>query len=136
FKAVNDRHGHGIGDEVLRVVAAALEPDDDTLVLRMGGEEFLLLLRGRDAIQRAEQRRQAIAARIASQVPGLERVVTASMGLIEVPRNAMPNATFAQLYERADQLLYEAKQAGRNRTMSERLKLFVPRRTERRKSAA
>lgn len=136
FKAVNDIYGHRIGDHVLRVVAAALEPDDDTLVFRMGGEEFLLLLRGRNAVPNAERRRQAIAARVAAQVDGLDRMVTASMGLIEVPRNAMPNAGFAELYDRADQLLYEAKQAGRNRTMSERLKLFVPRRKERRKAAA
>jgi diguanylate cyclase (GGDEF)-like protein len=136
FKAVNDIYGHGVGDKVLRVVATALEPDDDTLVFRMGGEEFLLLLRGRNPLQSAERRRQAITARVAAQVEGLDRVVTASMGLIEVPRNAMPNAGFAELYDRADQLLYEAKQAGRNRTMNERLKLFVPRRKERRKAAA
>ena len=136
FKAVNDIYGHGVGDKVLRVVATALEPDDDTLVFRMGGEEFLLLLRGRNPLQGAERRRQAITARVAAQVEGLDRVVTASMGLIEVPRNAMPNAGFAELYDRADQLLYEAKQAGRNRTMNERLKLFVPRRKERRKAAA
>jgi diguanylate cyclase (GGDEF)-like protein len=136
FKAVNDLYGHGVGDKVLRVVAKALEPDDDTLVFRMGGEEFLLLLRGRNPTQSAERRRQAIAARVAAQVEGLDRMVTASMGLIEAPRNAVPNASFATLYDRADQLLYEAKQAGRNRTMSERLKLFVPRRKERRKAAA
>ena len=135
FKEVNDIYGHGIGDKVLRVVAVALEPDDDTLVFRMGGEEFLLLLRGRNPIQSAERRRQAIAVRVAAQVEGLDRVVTASMGLIEAPRNAMPNASFSMLYDRADRLLYEAKQAGRNRTMSERLKLFVPRRAERRKAA-
>ena len=136
FKAVNDIYGHGVGDKVLRVVATALEPDDDTLVFRMGGEEFLLLLRGRNPLQSAERRRQAIAARVAAQIEGLDRVVTASMGLIEAPRNAMPNASLSELYDRADQLLYEAKQAGRNRTMSERLKLFVPRRKERRKAAA
>ncbi len=136
FKAVNDVYGHGIGDKVLRVVATALEPGNDALVFRMGGEEFLLLLRGVDALENAERRRQAIPTRVAAQVEGLERVVTASMGLIEVPRDAMPNAGFAELYERADQLLYEAKQAGRNRSMSERLKLFTPRKRERRKAAA
>jgi diguanylate cyclase (GGDEF)-like protein len=136
FKAVNDLYGHSVGDKVLRVVAMALEPDDDTLAFRMGGEEFLLLLRGRNPIQSAERRRQAIATRVAAQVEGLDRMVTASMGLIEAPRNAVPNASFSTLYDRADQLLYEAKQAGRNRTMSERLKLFVPRRKDRRKAAA
>jgi diguanylate cyclase (GGDEF)-like protein len=102
----------------------------------MGGEEFLLLLRGRDAARRAEKRRQALSARIAEDVAGLDTVVTASMGLVEVPPSAMPNAGLNDLYTRADQLLYEAKQAGRNRALSERLKTFVPRRTERRKAAA
>jgi diguanylate cyclase (GGDEF)-like protein len=136
FKRVNDTHGHAVGDRVLKAVAGVLTQDADTLAFRMGGEEFLLLLRGRDAAQRAENRRRALSARIAEQVAGLDALVTASMGLVEVPPSAMPNAGLHELYDRADQLLYEAKQAGRNRTLSERLKTFVPRRTERRKAAA
>nr|WP_207785984.1 diguanylate cyclase [Altererythrobacter segetis] len=136
FKRVNDTHGHAIGDRVLKAVAKVLAQDADTLAFRMGGEEFLLLLRGRDAVQRAENRRRALSARIAEEVDGLEALVTASMGLVEVPASAMPNAGLHELYQRADQLLYEAKQAGRNRTLSERLKTFVPRRAERRKAAA
>jgi diguanylate cyclase (GGDEF)-like protein len=136
FKRVNDTHGHAVGDRVLKAVAQVLTQDADTLAFRMGGEEFLLLLRGRDAAQRAENRRQALSARIAEDVGGLDALVTASMGLVEVPASAMPNAGLHELYQRADQLLYEAKQAGRNRTLSERLKTFVPRRIERRKAAA
>ena len=94
------------------------------------------MLRGRDAAHRAENRRRALSARIAEDVDGLDALVTASMGLLEVPASAMPNAGLIELYDRADQLLYEAKQTGRNRTMSERLKVFVPRRVERRKAAA
>ncbi|MGX7896379.1 sensor domain-containing diguanylate cyclase [Tsuneonella sp. HG222] len=135
FKSVNDTHGHGMGDKVIQAAARALDPDDDVLAFRLGGEEFLILMRGADVTQRAERRRQGIPARIANEVAGLDRMVTASMGLIEVPRNAMPNATFAQLYERADRLLYEAKQTGRNRTVNERMRVFSQRRTERRKSA-
>jgi len=136
FKLVNDTHGHAVGDKVLRVVAQVLHPDEDTLAFRIGGEEFLLLLRGPGAMEGAERRRRTITSQVAAQVEGLDRVVTASMGLLEVPRSAMPNAGFAELYDRADQLLYEAKQAGRNRTLHERLKAFVPRRRERRKEAA
>jgi len=137
FKLVNDLHGHAVGDEVLKVVAVALEPDDNTLAFRLGGEEFLLLLRGRDTMRRAEARRRAITAHVAREVTGLERPQTASMGLIEVPPDAVPKATFAELYSRADRLLYEAKQAGRNRMLSERLKAFVTRRPgARRKKAA
>ena len=136
FKRVNDTYGHATGDAVLKAVSGALMPDGDTLVFRMGGEEFLLLLRGRDAAQRAERRRQSISARIAEDVNGLDGIVTASMGLVEIPSSVMRDASFADLYERADRLLYEAKQAGRNRTMSERLRVFVPRAAERRKKVA
>jgi diguanylate cyclase (GGDEF)-like protein len=134
FKAVNDAFGHAVGDQVLQSVAAALEPDDDTLVLRMGGEEFLLLLRGHSAIQRAEARRQAITARVARDVQGLDRPQTASMGLVDVPRDAVAVIGFGELYARADQLLYDAKQAGRNRTISERMTLFAAHRHNRRKT--
>lgn len=134
FKSVNDAFGHAVGDHVLQSVAAALEPDDDTLVLRMGGEEFLLLLRGHNAVQRAEARRQAITARVARDVEGLDRPQTASMGLVDVPRDAVAVIGFGELYARADQLLYDAKQAGRNRTISERMTLFAAHRHNRRKT--
>ena len=124
FKAVNDVYGHGKGDEVLRAVANALEPDSECLVVRMGGEEFMLLLRGRNGIGRAERRRQAITRRVLAEVGGLERLVTASMGLIVLPDRAMTNAGFEEIYSIVDRLLYEAKQNGRNRTVSERITMF------------
>lgn len=125
FKAVNDRFGHAVGDDVLRAAAASLPEDADVLPVRMGGEEFLLLLRGKRTAQRAEQVRQAITARVASEVGGLDRPVTASMGLVEIPAEAIPDATFASIYARADGLLYQAKRAGRNRTVSERMTVFA-----------
>ena len=132
FKSINDQHGHAVGDEVLRAVAIALAPDDDTLVMRLGGEEFLLLLRGPDAKNRAEQRRQSLTRHIAGNVTGLGRVVTASMGLIEGPAEAMAASDFPEIYARADKLLYEAKQAVRNRMFGEKLTLFSPGKGERR----
>jgi diguanylate cyclase (GGDEF)-like protein len=127
FKEVNDMHGHAVGDEVLRLVAKALAPDPDTLVSRLGGEEFVLLLRGKDARERAETRRRSLSVRIARELEGLDRVVTASMGLVQVPEGILPDASFKQLYTHADRLLYEAKAAGRNRTVYEQLKAFNPR---------
>jgi len=126
FKQVNDLHGHAKGDDVLRAAALALAPDEDTLAMRMGGEEFILLLRGKDVLARAERRRQAIALRIAAEVDGLERVVTASMGLVQHPPGGAIMCDFSVLYSHCDRLLYEAKRAGRNRTMSERLQSFGP----------
>lgn len=126
FKRVNDALGHVRGDDALRAVAAALTPDDDCLAARMGGEEFVLLLRGENARERVETRRQAIARRVAADVPGLPCVVTASVGLVELPREGLVQVSFAQLYAAADRLLYEAKSGGRNRMVSERLQLFEP----------
>jgi diguanylate cyclase (GGDEF)-like protein len=136
FKDVNDQLGHNTGDEVLRAVGEALKADSDMLAIRMGGEEFLLLLRGDDSIARAEQRRQAISLRIARAVEGMDRMVTASMGVIEAPFAALPNAEFEDIYQRADELLYEAKEAGRNRTASETLRAFRRPQNDRRTRAA
>lgn len=114
FKSINDTRGHATGDAVLRAVAIALMPDEDTVVVRIGGEEFLLLLRGKNGAERAERRRQAIPARIAAEVALLDRPVTASMGLV----TGAPPMRFNDLYRKCDRLLYEAKAAGRNRTES------------------
>lgn len=126
FKGVNDTHGHATGDLVLRAVARVLAEDRDTRAIRMGGEEFLLLLRGGDAGARAERCRRAISGRIATEVPGLERIVTASMGLVEHDTCGNLQIDFTSLYARCDQLLYEAKRLGRNRTMREKVTGFQP----------
>lgn len=138
FKAVNDTHGHQLGDDVLRACARAVqaEGDRDSIALRLGGEEFMLLLRGRNTRQRAERLRRAITRRVAADIAGLTAPVTASMGVIEMPREGLEATTFAELYARADMLLYEAKEAGRNRTMHERLTLFAPPVPQRRGAAA
>ncbi|AIT80111.1 diguanylate cyclase [Novosphingobium pentaromativorans US6-1] len=115
FKVINDTMGHATGDAVLQAVAVALGADEDTLAVRIGGEEFLLLLRGKDGPERAERRRKSIPARIAAEIPGLDRLVTASMGMV----TCTSPVRFSELYSRCDHLLYEAKAAGRNRTERE-----------------
>ncbi|MEP5937866.1 MAG: diguanylate cyclase [Erythrobacter sp.] len=135
FKSVNDTAGHATGDKVLQVVADVLDGDKDCMAIRMGGEEFLLMLRGKDADTHAEKLRNSLPLRVAQEVPELESLVTGSMGLLTVPHRALPNADFAALYTRADKLLYEAKNQGRNRTVSERLRAFTPRSEDRRKGA-
>jgi diguanylate cyclase (GGDEF)-like protein len=124
FKRVNDSHGHDTGDAVLRTVAGALEQCSDAIAFRLGGEEFLLLMRGEKSEARAEALRQSIPVRIAREVDGLHHMVTASIGLVVVPQGALPNAGFADIYRYADRLLYEAKETGRNRLVSERLRAF------------
>lgn len=124
FKQVNDTHGHMTGDKVLRATALALEPNADTVAMRMGGEEFLLLMRGTDIAERAERLRRGIEARVAAYNPELGLPVTASMGLVEQPADDRLRLDFATLYAQCDRLLYEAKNAGRDRTMKETIQAF------------
>ncbi len=131
FKRINDTFGHATGDLVLKVVGEALRVDDaNMMAFRMGGEEFLLLIRGADSVQRAERQRQEIARSVAQEDLGC--LVTASMGIVEVTGGALPGVSFATIYARADRLLYEAKASGRNRMACERIKAFQPRHGDRR----
>lgn len=103
FKTVNDRHGHAVGDEVLRGVARLLRRS----LGRWGGEEFLLVvpLAKPDALRLAEQLRRDIQA---NQVAGLR--VTVSLGVAAYRSGESATSVFA----RADRRLYAAKRAGRN----------------------
>lgn len=126
FKAINDLHGHQVGDAALIACANAIRStgDRDTIAVRLGGEEFVVLLRGLRTLERAEALRQAIPMRIAKDVPGLELPVTASMGVIVLEQALRPTMQFAEFYARADALMYEAKASGRNRLAYERLTVF------------
>lgn len=114
FKQVNDTFGHGIGDDALaavgEVIAANLRASD--FAGRYGGEEFLILLpdtSSEGAAQAAEKLRTTIS-RI--EVAGLERQLTASLGLACYPMDAGDGDTLVRM---ADRALYAAKEGGRNR---------------------
>ncbi len=126
FKAINDLHGHQVGDAALIACANAIRApgDRDSIAVRLGGEEFVVLLRGERALERAEALRQAIPIRVAKEVPGLEQPVTASMGVIVMSEAARHAMQFNEFYARADALMYEAKASGRNRLSYERMTVF------------
>jgi diguanylate cyclase (GGDEF)-like protein len=111
FKAINDTHGHDVGDAVLRAVAERLRADLRAfeLAYRLGGEEFLIVLPGADAAagtKVAERLRRSIEA---TPVDGVD--VTASFGVSAL---AGSDTDPDRLYKTADQALYAAKMAGRN----------------------
>jgi diguanylate cyclase (GGDEF)-like protein len=116
FKAINDRHGHPAGDIVLRAVADALRESvrEIDLPARWGGEEFAVILPGTGldgAAQVAERLRESIADRRIVSRAGLPLAVTASFGVA----SASGEASLAQLLVGADDALYRAKRAGKNR---------------------
>lgn len=121
FKAVNDAHGHGAGDAVLRAVAHTLAAQvrQSDVVARWGGEEFLLLMPETDlagARTVCEKLRAAVAALQvalpAAEPAGTPLAVTISIGLAG---GAAPLPGAETLVAEADRALYAAKQGGRNR---------------------
>lgn len=117
FKALNDEHGHPVGDDVLREVARVglAVADQRSVFARLGGEEFALLLPRADlrtAGRVAEELREAIAA---LRVGAAEVRITASLGCAELDE---VDGSTDGLIELADARLYDAKRAGRDRVLS------------------
>lgn len=115
FKLFNDKYGHLLGDEVLRVVAEVLRRTlrREDLICRFGGEEFVALLPGVPlsiALDVAERIRAGLEAR---RIHGVADRVTASFGVAEC-QPERPEA-LRSLIVRADRALYRAKEGGRNR---------------------
>ncbi len=103
FKSINDLYGHPKGDEVLALVGATLAGSvrESDFVARYGGEEFLILLPGTDAdgaLTVASKIRDAVSSLV---FPGLERPVTASIGIAVFPDDASDPATLVRHADRA-----------------------------------
>ncbi|QGU31988.1 sensor domain-containing diguanylate cyclase [Thermochromatium tepidum] len=117
FKSVNDRYGHLVGDTVLCAVAQTLHDNlrQVDILARYGGEEFVILLPETDlqtACASAERLRLAVAERRIETASG-PIAVTLSLGVVAIDNGR--SMTLEQLLDTADQMLYRAKQAGRNR---------------------
>jgi len=118
FKALNDRFGHQVGDEVLRAVAGAIvgAVREDDVPARYGGEEFAVLLRNPTrmvAVEVGERVREAVGALDLSRwrVPGVSVSVGAAVA-------QDPDAPIDAVISQADAALYDAKRRGRDRVVA------------------
>lgn len=120
FKKFNDNHGHDAGDTVLRAVADTLKANfqDEDVVCRFGGEEFVAILPGAPtevAAQRAEEVRAKIETMVVRYVDGNLPRVTISIGVASLPQSG---ANFQAVMKAADEALYRAKDGGRNQVQT------------------
>jgi diguanylate cyclase (GGDEF)-like protein len=126
FKKINDTHGHHAGDEMLRSFAALVQSmtrESIDTVVRYGGEEFLIILpetRLDGALELAERVRAAFAAQ-RTEVEGLLLATTASFGVVGADFGGSHAVTPQGMIALADQLMYEAKHAGRNQVRARQL---------------
>ena len=111
FKKINDRYGHPAGDQVLRSVADCMRKEfgSRSILGRLGGDEFVALIHQPLSSQEMEKSLKHLRMTL-EQIPIPEGRVTCSMGVIPVE----PDQELEELYQRADRLLYEAKQKGKN----------------------
>ena len=119
FKLVNDNYGHGVGDEVIKLLANILlsSTRDVDIVSRYGGEEFCIILPGieiTEAVSIAERIRLKIKKDSISSFESGPHI-TASLGVSSIFDHAKDPA---ELNDQADQALYVAKESGRNRVIS------------------
>ena len=106
FKDVNDRYGHQAGDEVLRKVASVLQSSfkETDIVMRMGGDEFIVYAVGMVDYKVSEKRLQRL-------VEEMRKVIPVSIGAM-INDGSYP--TYDSLYKAADVLLYQTKEKGKN----------------------
>ncbi len=117
FKRVNDEHGHGVGDEVLQVVAARMSAAlrEADLLARYGGEEFIILLPDAtpSSATEAAERIRTLFDVVPIQTDAGPLSVTVSVGVALGLEHDLDD-----VIERSDQALYEAKESGRNRVVT------------------
>jgi diguanylate cyclase (GGDEF)-like protein len=117
FKAINDNHGHTVGDKVIKCVVSALQkglPNDEP-VGRYGGEEFCILLPDTDialAAMMAERLRKQISKTVTDNITELNGPLTVSFGVASIAGGGK-NAD--NLIDQADVALYASKETGRNK---------------------
>jgi diguanylate cyclase (GGDEF)-like protein len=118
FKMVNDTYGHDAGDAVLKALSTVLKRSvrASDLVIRYGGEEFLIILidSGGEAAEQVAENIRAAVEELKVQVAGIVLQKTISIGISDFPTDS---DTFWQAVKFADVALYQAKERGRNRVI-------------------
>ena len=123
FKQINDTHGHPMGDRVLVALAEKLKATfrEGDIVARFGGDEFAVLAAGL-TLRQAESRFRSVLAMLpgVSPMPDQQPPLTMSCGVAE----CSAGDTKDSLAQRADQALYDAKKAGKNRVATKATKFI------------
>lgn len=117
FKQVNDRHGHQLGDAVLRSLGALLQGFTQRagdLAARIGGEEFVLLLPATDKARAQTLAKDILIGVRALAIRGLSERITASIGVATLYQSTLVESA-TDLLALADKALYKAKSSGRDR---------------------
>ena len=119
FKSVNDNHGHNVGDQLLMAVAQNMKKtlrEEDTLA-RIGGDEFIVILQDLSDVNSCVPSLNRLLAAASQEVlVGVNPLkVSASLGITFYPQSFSEDVDADQLIRQADQAMYLAKQAGKNR---------------------
>jgi diguanylate cyclase (GGDEF)-like protein len=118
FKAINDGHGHSIGDAVLRMVSAILERStrETDLVGRYGGEEFIVLA-PETAVDAAVIMGERIRLNVAAETERHDQIPSCTISVGVTTTESVKVVHFEDLIHLADEALYSAKRRGRNRVV-------------------
>jgi diguanylate cyclase (GGDEF)-like protein len=121
FKQINDQHGHVKGDEILIEVGKALNQVclKQDLAARWGGEEFLVVFYG-PTFEETKHLCQKIHKKI-HEIKLSDQPLTVSIGVVTYHLDHHTNTTLDDIIEEADQLMYQAKNNGRNQTRSRQI---------------
>ncbi|SOC11513.1 diguanylate cyclase (GGDEF)-like protein [Ureibacillus xyleni] len=119
FKVINDTYGHLVGDEVIKAVGETclhvLGNDENTIVGRYGGDEFVAILKGYSNSEVFQKAQAIFTALTELQVPYLHHHIQLKISMGVVCTESVPSAKkFTQIFKIADQALYIAKKHGRN----------------------
>jgi diguanylate cyclase (GGDEF)-like protein len=119
FKHINDTYGHQVGDEVLRKSALRLVQSvrSDDAVCRIGGDEFLLIMKDCDSDTARETTERIRRNIVETPIPTRQGEITISTSVGFAIRNGTEDGSVDSLIERADQALLKSKSQGRDRVI-------------------